>query len=325
MKQYLDLVKNILDNGIPKQPTRMENGKPVNVENGTIGLPCQTFIHDMREGFPALTTRKIAFKSTMIELEGFIKGITNKSWYEERGCKFWSYWANPQEVNKYAHDHLNYNEASPLKELNSEFEFYEKEGKTKVVDLGPIYGYQWRKFGEDYPPYDQDSKYNGIPKGQGYDQLKSIVDKLKTNPYDRRMVCSAWNPNQMDMMALPPCHFSWNVMVYGNTISLQWTQRSCDLMCGVSHNIASYAMLLILLAKEANLEPWLLKGDLNDCHIYENQIDLAKEQVKRDPKRLPSIEFKESSDKFNIFDWNYNDVKLIDYNPHPKMKFEVTV
>lgn len=327
MKQYLDLVKNILDNGIPKQPTRMENGKAVKVENGTIGLPCQTFLHDMRTGFPALTTRKIAFKSTMIELEGFINGITDKKWYEDRGCKFWSYWANPVAVENEIRDRSGYEgDADLLTDKD-----FEKQIKEQVTDLGPVYGYQWRKFGSEYN-YENNSypidfgvtDYpNGLPCWQ--DQLQSILDKLKTNPYDRRMVCSAWNPNQEYIMALPPCHFAWNIMVYGNTISLQWTQRSCDLMCGVSHNIASYAMLLILLAKHANLEPWLLKGDLNDCHIYENQIEEAKEQLKREPRRLPLVQFERQESEFDIFKWTHKDVKLIDYDPHPPIKFKVTV
>lgn len=328
MKSYLDIVRNILDNGIPKQPTRMVDGKTVEVTNGTIGLPAQTFIHDMRTGFPALTTRKIAFKSTMIELEGFIQGITDKNWYQERGCKFWDGWANRLTVEKKM---LKWQNAHASKFNN---------GKDMVVastkvhnqlvekDLGPIYGYQWRKFGQVYDcgqTFDELCVANdGI--STGYDQFKSIVDSLKKNPYDRRMVCSAWNPNQMDMMALPPCHFAWNVVVYGDTISLIWHQRSCDLMCGVSHNIASYAALLCLLGKVSGLTPWMLKGDLNDCHIYENQIDNAKEQLEREPRTLPQLEITQPYDgEFDIFKWTYQDIKLLNYDPHPALKFEVTI
>lgn len=338
MKSYLDIVRNIIENGIPKQPTRMVDGKAVKVTNGTIGLPAQTFIHDMRTGFPALTTRKIAFKSTMIELEGFIKGITDKNWYQERKCKFWDGWANRLTVEKKMLEWQN-THASEFKNGK-----YMVEASTKVHnqlvenDLGPIYGYQWRKFDQHYGEfiiedvgepnaggeYQTMDNRNGVDGG--FDQLQSIVDSLKKNPYDRRMVCSAWNPNQMDMMALPPCHFAWNVVVYGDTISLIWHQRSCDLMCGVSHNIASYAALLCLLGKMSGLTPWILKGDLNDCHIYENQIDNAKEQLEREPRALPQLEISQQYEgDFDIFKWTYEDVKLVNYDPHPALKFEVTI
>lgn len=327
MRQYLDLVQNILDNGIQKQPTRMENGKAVKVENGTIGLPAQTFIHDMRDGFPALTTRKIAFRSTMVELEGFINGITDKGWYQERKCKFWDGWANPEVVRESIRDIAEYEGDSDILE-DKGFEVYIKRTE---MDLGNIYGAQWRSFSDPTATTGEcDTHGTGYSSGtylgdKKCDQLKEIVDKLKSNPYDRRMVCSAWNPTALHTMALPPCHFAWNVVVYGDTISLIWHQRSCDLMCGVSHNIASYAMLLILLAKEAKLTPWILKGDLNDCHIYENQIENAKEQLKREPRQLPSVEFITPEEDFDIFKWTHKDVKLIDYDPHPALKFEVTV
>lgn len=324
MRSYLDIVRNIIENGIPKQPTRMVDGKAVKVTNGTIGLPAQTFIHDMRTGFPALTTRKIAFKSTMIELEGFIKGITDKGWYQERKCKFWDGWANPIKVNK---RFTNQEELFERGQIDKRY-LSKKDIQEDEKDLGPIYGYQWRKFGQ---VYDNGQTFNELCIADdgistGYDQLQSIIDSLKNNPYDRRMVCSAWNPNQMDMMALPPCHFAWNVVVYGDTISLVWHQRSCDLMCGVSHNIASYAALLCLLGKVSGLTPWILKGDLNDCHIYENQIDNAKEQLEREPRTLPQLEITQPYEgEFDILKWTYQDVKLLNYDPHPALKFEVTI
>lgn len=283
MQAYLDILKNILDNGIPKQPVRFDySGKPIPVSNGTIGTFAEIFRHDMSDGFPLLTTKKMAFRTIRVELEGFIKGITDKKWYQERGCKIWDEWKNPTSED--------YN------------------------DLGPIYGYQWRSFDEDYV---------GEKRG-GADQLALIVERLKQNPYDRRMVCSAWNPNQIHLMALPPCHFSWNVVVYGNKLNLIWHQRSCDHYLGVPFNIASYAMLLLLLAKEADLESGELVGTLNDCHLYENQIEQAKLQLTREPKALPVVEIPDENWS-GIFNWTHEDCITFNYAPHPAIKAEVTV
>lgn len=303
MRQYLDMLNNVLENGVPKQPVRFNSdGVPIPVSNGTIGTFAEIFRHDMSKGFPLLTTKKMAWKPIRVELEGFIKGITDKKWYQDRGCRIWDEWHNPKS--------------------------------NDTNDLGPIYGYQWRKFCEHFGDwsiwevgepnaggeYQMATNRNGISSGA--DQLKLIVNNLRTNPYDRRMVCSAWNPNQIDMMALPPCHFSWNVVVYGNKLNLIWHQRSCDLFLGVPFNIASYALLLLLLAKEGGLEPGELVGTLNDCHLYENQIEQAKLQLTRVPSVLPAVSL--NPDK-NIFDWTYEDVIIENYVASPSIKSDVTV
>jgi len=318
MKTYQDILRNVLENGKPKQPVRFDSdGNPVPVENGTIGTFCEVFRHDMNKGFPLLTTKKMAFKSMCVELEGFIKGITDKRWFEERGCKFWREWANPVAVQEVLDSHGE--------------ELTKKEVQATLNDLGPIYGYQFRSFGSQYgeiPTHEADQfdcvtfeQCNGVSKG--FDQLKSITDKLKTNPYDRRMVCSAWNPNQLDVMALPPCHYAFTVVVYGNTLNLCWKQRSVDTAYGLPVNIASYAILLLLLAKEGNLRPGELVGILEDCHLYDNQIEGAKIQLKRTPLKLPTVELTHKGD---IFNWTHEDIILKDYRCHDKIDFgKITV
>lgn len=270
MRQYLDIVHDTLTNGVWKE-TRTDLRAMT-----TFG---QVFRHDMAEGFPLLTTKRMAFKSMWTELEGFIKGITSKLWYTDRGCNIWNSWSNP----------LGYNDN----------------------DLGPIYGYQWRHFNQVY-----DENDNGC--WERYDQLDTIINTLKNDPDDRRMVCSAWNPVQMDRMALPPCHVLWNVVVLNNKLNLVWHQRSCDLMLGVPFNIASYATLLLLLAKEASLEPGVLQATFADCHIYDNQIGGAREQLSRSPRTLPYVDI---GDHSSIYNWDSSNVALMNYLPHSKIHF----
>ena len=301
MKSYLDILRNILDNGHEKYPTRtLGNVGQVDGSTKTLMLPNVHFEHDMSQGYPLLTTKKMAFKTMCVELEGFIQGNTNKQWYKDRGCNIWNGWANPDLVNTFRDKNGD--------ELSKEDKI---ELQYKLNDLGPIYGAQWRDFNR-----------------QGYDQLKYIVSTLKTNPYDRRMVCSAWNPNQFDEMALIPCHTSFNITVYKDIINLFWMQRSVDGLLGAPFNIASYALLLILLAKEANLKPGLLSAMFVDCHLYENQIEVTSEQLKRTPYELPTIRIPDqlkSGKPFSIFDWTHEDIELIDYKCHPQLKCEVIV
>jgi len=328
---YLEIIQNVLNNGVQKTATRYDsNGDVIPVENGTIGTFCEIFRHDMSQGFPLTTLRRMPWKSIRVELEGFIKGITDKKWYQERGCKFWNEWANPQLVAKIIGDTA---EGEYDAEILTDQE-YKKRVQLETDDLGPIYGYQWRTFAQHYGEwefddyieggccpatgqYQQTDNRNGVDSG--FDQLKSIVDKLRSSPYDRRMVCSAWNPNQMHMMALPPCHWAFNVVVYDNKLNLIWHQRSCDLLLGVGSNIASYALLLLLLCEESGLEPGELVGTLADCHIYENHLPAAKELVGRVEGTLPSVKIKRNGEGFSIFTWEHDQVDLIDYNPQDKL------
>lgn len=331
---YKEIIQSVLANGVSKQATRYAaDGSVVPVENGTIGTFCEIFRHDMSKGFPLTTLRKMPWRSIRVELEGFIKGVTTKSWYQERGCKFWNEWANPQAVGRALLDKENGKAlaaqlAVPIGGSEERAKELYKKVQAETDDLGPVYGAQWRNFGKQYgetPEYEVD-QYDCIDyvncngSNEGVDQLQSIVTKLHTSPYDRRMVCSAWNPNQMGLCALPPCHWGFNVVVYGNKLNLIWHQRSCDLLLGVGANIASYALLLMLLCEESGLEPGELVGTLADCHIYENHLSAARELVERSESVLPTIRIKHKQDgAFDIFSWNYNDVELIGYDPQEKV------
>lgn len=345
---YLEIIKNVLANGTPKVPTRVDNnGNVTNLDNNTIGTFCEVFRHDMSKGFPLTTLRKMPWKSIRVELEGFIKGVTDKKWFQDRGCKFWDEWANPikskELIGKEIPLDLIWADSKNVYSVDLDgnktkecFDVIETQKQAQLFeyDLGPIYGYQWRNFAKQYG----EVKYSDFIEGgccpatgtyqqieenvnglyNGVDQLKSIVDKLHNSPCDRRMVCSAWNPNQMDQMALPPCHWGFNVVVYGGRLNLVWHQRSCDLLLGVGANIASYGLLLLLLAEEAGLKPGELVGTLADCHIYCNLLNNASELVKREENTLPTVKIKRKGDgSFSIFDWTWDDVELIGYDPHP--------
>ena len=338
---YKEIVQSVLANGVSKQATRYApDGSVIPVENGTIGTFCEIFRHNMGDGFPLTTLRKMPWKSIRVELEGFIKGITDKKWFQDRGCKFWDEWCSPKEVSAHLLKIGNGEDlakvlAVPIGGSQSASDEVIKQIKKEGMDLGPIYGYQWRKFGEHYgetPEYEVDQfdcvnfgKVNGIKEGE--DQLLSIVTKLRNSPYDRRMVCSAWNPNQEYLMALPPCHILFNVVVYGDKLNLTWFQRSCDLTHGVAANISSYALLLLLFCEESGLKPGELVGVLSDCHLYENTLPSARELVKREEVSLPEVKIKRKEDgSFSIFDWCYDEVELIGYNPQEKIDMgQVTV
>ncbi|MBR9681039.1 MAG: thymidylate synthase [Candidatus Altiarchaeota archaeon] len=288
MKAYLEIVKDIMERGVLKA-----NRTGV----GTYAISGALFEHNMSEGFPLLTTKRIPYRLISSELEFFIKGITDKKWLQDEKNHIWDEWCNPQKV-KYGHD---------------------KETKAKMKeerDLGAIYGWQWRHFGADYNSFDTDYTNKGV------DQLTNLVNQLKKNPNDRRMIVSAWNPKDLDKMALPPCHYQFQVTVINNKLDLMWSQRSVDVMLGLPFNIAGYATLLHLLAKETGLKEGKLTGFLGDTHIYENHIEGAKLQLRRAPYALPKLE---TNNFTSIFDWNYQDTSVDDYQHHDPIKFEIAV
>lgn len=290
MQAYLDIVKRVLEEG-EKKKTRQ------GVDAYTIAGVM--FEHDMSKGYPLLTTKKVPFRLVASELEFFIKGITDKQWLIERNNHIWDEWANPQKA-PYGH--------SPEA----------KEKMLKERDLGAVYGFQWRHYNASYKNFDTDYT------GEGVDQLKKLIETLKTNPHDRRMIVNSWNPSMLDQMALPPCHYCFQVTVLNGKLNLLWNQRSVDTMLGLPFNIASYALLLHLLAKETGLKEGRLIGFLADVHIYTNHVEGAKEQLSRDPNThpLPTLQ----TDKFtSIFDWEYTDTTLINYQSYPKIDFEIAV
>ncbi|MBI2130086.1 thymidylate synthase [Candidatus Woesearchaeota archaeon] len=288
MKAYLEIIKRILDEGVVKKDR---------TGTGTVAIAGAMFQHDMAEGFPLLTTKKIPLRLVASELEFFIKGISDKKWLQERNNHIWDEWCSP-EIVPYSHD-----EAA-------------KKRMMEERDLGPIYGWQWRHFGAKYEGYDKD--YNG----KGVDQLKRLVDDLKNKPHSRQMLVLAWNPVDVNKVIPPFCHYGFQATVLNDKLNLMWNQRSVDSALGLPFNIASYGLLLHLLAKETGLKEGKLVGFLGDTHIYLNHIEGLKEQLKRAPFRLPSIKTENFK---SIFDWKFEDTKAENYESHPTIKFEIAV
>lgn len=276
-------------------------------ENNRTGIRAKTIasamiVHNMSGGFPLLTIKKMPFKTIAVELEGFIKGITSKKWFQERGCKIWDEWCNPLKVPYSTH---------PI----------DQKRMKEEDDLGLIYGSQWRNF--CFP--DESGVYTDShgDSPNGIDQLQNIVKTLKENPQDRRMICSAWNPLALDQMALPPCHVMWQVSVINNKLNLCWFQRSVDAPLGLPFNIASYGLLLHLLAQACGFEEGVLTGFLSNVHFYENQMDGVDEILERySMYNLPKVE----TEKLNsVFDWSHYQTRLMNYNSFDKISMPVAV
>ncbi|MFH1874942.1 MAG: thymidylate synthase [Pseudomonadota bacterium] len=288
MKAYLNIVEKILNQGL---------AKPDRTGTGTIAIAGAMFEHEMSEGFPLITTKHVPLRLVASELECFIKGITDKKWLQDRDNHIWDEWCTPLKV-KYGHD---------------------AETKKKMLqerDLGPLYGWEWRHFGAEYKTYDADYT------GQGVDQLKRMVQELKNNPSSRQMLVLAWNPMDIQKVIPPFCHYGFQVTVLDDKLNLFWNQRSVDIALGLPFNIASYGLLLHLLAKETGLEEGRLVGFLADVHIYHNHKQGLNEQLEREPYLLPTIETENFK---SIFDWQFTDSKVVDYKHHPRIKFEVAV
>lgn len=257
----------------------------------TLSISGSMIEFDMSTGkFPLLTTKKMGLKNICAELEMFIKGITNKEFLQERSCHIWDEWSNPAKV-PYGND---------------------EESKRKMLeekDLGKIYGYQWNNFNDS-----------------GINQLKNVIETLKTNPSDRRMLVSAWNPQQLGEMALPPCHYCFQLLSNDGYVDLLWNQRSSDFPLGVPYDLASYAMLLTLICQQVKMKPGKVIGFFADSHIYVNQIEGVKEQLKRTPLEQPSVKILNVEDpNWTIWDWKYTDFELLNYQSHPAIKFPVAV
>jgi thymidylate synthase len=259
MKQYLDLVKHILENGEEKSDR---------TGTGTISVFGTQTKYDLREGFPLLTTKKVLFTGVVRELLWFLRGSTNIHDDLTQYTPIWDAWADEQG------------------------------------ELGPIYGYQWRNWG-----------------GQGIDQVKNALELIRTNPDSRRIIISAWNPSDLDRMALPPCHAFFQFYVVNGRLDCQLYQRSADVALGVPFNIASYALLMIMIANETRLQPGIFTHTLGDAHIYLNHIDGLQEQLTREPLPLPTVHVADKP----LFDITFEDIELRDYVHHPFIKFKVAV
>lgn len=315
MKAYLDILDNIISNC--KDIRNNRTGTPdIGLSHGAV------FEHDMSKGFPLLTTKKMGLKNIATELEFFLRGITDKKWLQDRKCHIWDEWANPVKVE------TKYNIATSKLNLN---DTEKKDIRLSIMDserdLGPVYGFQWRHFGGQYQwdenRINNNPEDNFDPRNPGIDQVKSAINKLKNTPNDRRILVSAWNPTDIYQMALPPCHVMHQLVVRDGKLSLIWTQRSCDMFLGIPYNIASYALLLLLYAKEAGLTPGTLKGEFHDAHIYVNHIPQVKEQLKRQPYELPTVEIPDGNWS-GMLNWHAdNGFILKNYICHEKLRGEV--
>jgi len=264
MKQYLDLMRHVLDNGIRKEDR---------TGTGTVSVFGHQIRFDLAEGFPLVTTKKCHLRSIIHELLWFLKGDTNIAYLHDNNVTIWDEWADENG------------------------------------DLGPVYGSQWRS----WPTAD----------GRSIDQVSQVVDQIRNNPDSRRIIVSAWNVGEIDKMALPPCHCFFQFYVAEGRLSCQLYQRSADIFLGVPFNIASYALLTMMMARVTGLVPGEFIHTFGDVHLYENHVDQARRQLSRDPRRLPTMHI--NADVISIFDFQFDDFRLENYDPHPHIRAPVAV
>ncbi len=337
MKSYIDLLDDIVTNS-----EIIQNRTGINA-NTVIG---KHFSHDMNTGFPLLTTKKVNLNTIAVELEGFIKGITDKRWYQSNKCYIWDEWCSPTIIHtKYNMGHMEQLQLlidqqrkspsmspkmQPLLDsiIRLDVEMVTSDMVRKAIqlyepDLGPVYGYQWRHYGKQYYVNESNGIYT-YDAFDGVDQLAKLIDTMKLNPYDRRMVVSALNPLEMhnDTLALPPCHWAFEVHSNGIEFDLLWHQRSVDVFLGLPYNIASYALLMKLLEKETGLIARRLHGFLGNVHIYDNHMNQVHTQRQREPFELPKLIL---PDNVNIFDWEATQWELDNYQHHGFLKGDVAV
>jgi len=308
-KQYQELVKTILDYGISKGDR---------TGTGTKSIFGYTIRHNMKEGFPLLTTKKMAIKALMTELKWFLKGDTNIKYLVENNCNIWNgdAYRHYQFMNALATDIDFIPMDEFVDKIKTDDEFCEMYG-----ELGPVYGKQWRKWDKyDHQLIDKESFPN---VKSSVDQIANLIEQLKTNPDSRRLMVNAWNVGELDQMVLPPCHYGFQCYVRdGKYLSLMWNQRSVDTFLGLPFNIASYGLLLTILAKEVNMVPDQLIGNLGDTHLYLNHIEQAKEQIGREPFELPTLNpfpTYEGS-RPSIESYVVSDFTLKDYQSHETIK-----
>jgi thymidylate synthase len=264
MRQYLDLLQRILDQGTTKSDR---------TGTGTRSLFGHQMRFDLSAGFPLVTTKKVHLKSIIYELLWFLRGDTNVRYLHEHGVTIWDEWADEQG------------------------------------ELGPIYGYQWRSWTGRQP--------------ESIDQISTVIEQIRTNPDSRRLIVSAWNVADIPAMALPPCHLLFQFYVAEGRLSCQLYQRSADVFLGVPFNIASYALLTMMVAQVTDLQPGEFIHTLGDAHLYENHLEQAQLQLSRDPRPLPTLKIEPSVK--SIFEFEYEHFRLEDYDPHPRITAPIAV
>jgi thymidylate synthase len=293
VKQYLDLCRHILQNGTYKE------------DRTGVGV-ISTFGYQMRfnlqEGFPLLTTKKVHLKAIIHELLWFITGDTNIKYLVDNDVKIWNEW--PYQKFVHSKDFQGETLEEFVLKIKQDGEFARVWG-----DLGPVYGHQWRNF-------------EG-PNGTMIDQLSYVINEIKTNPSSRRLIVNSWNATLIDQMALPPCHMMFQFYVNDHKLSCQLYQRSADTFLGVPFNIASYALLTMMVAHVTGLEVGDFVHTLGDAHIYSNHVDQINLQLSREPRSLPKM--KMNPNVTSVFDFKYEDFELVDYHPHKAIKGEVAV
>lgn len=314
MKQYLDLCRHILENG---------NDKGDRTGTGTWSVFGYQMRFNLQDGFPLMTTKKTAFRLIATELLWFLKGDTNVRTLIEQNNHIWDEWAFEKwvqseeytgpDMTDFGHRVLqNENFKAQYDKQMAIFQKNILEDDTfakKYGDLGPVYGKQWRSWPD--------------AKGGTIDQIQNVIEAIKNNPNSRRHIVTAWNPAEVDDMALPPCHSLFQFYVANGKLSCQLYQRSADVFLGVPFNIASYALLTHLIAKECNLEVGDFVHTLGDAHIYKNHLSQVKEQLSRTPRDLPRLVIK--TDKDSIFDYEITDLIIEGYDPYPRISAPISV
>jgi thymidylate synthase len=277
VKQYLDLVRRVLDEGQWREDRTGTGTKAI------FGAQCR---YDLREGFPLLTTKKVLFAGVVRELLWFLRGSTNIRDGLTQHTPIWDAWADASG------------------------------------ELGPIYGHQWRRWGAPFTRHAGDpAPLAERPQTPGIDQIQAAIDLIRKDPNSRRILVSAWNVADLPHMALPPCHIIFQFNVQDGHLDLQLYQRSADIALGVPFNIASYALLLMLVAQECGLKPGTFIHTLGDAHIYRNHLDGLKLQLQREPRALPTV----TIDERPLDAIEFENFHLNDYDPHPFIRFEVSV
>ncbi len=264
MRQYLDLMRRVLEEGVRKDDR---------TGTGTLSVFGHQMRFDLGDGFPLVTTKKLHLRSIIHELLWFLRGDTNVAYLHENGVSIWDEWADENG------------------------------------DLGPIYGYQWRS----WPSAD----------GRHVDQISQVLEQIRNNPDSRRIIVSAWNVGELDNMALPPCHAFFQFYVAEGKLSCQLYQRSADIFLGVPFNIASYALLTLMMAQATGLEPGDLVHTLGDAHLYSNHLQQAGTQLQREPRPLPQMKLNPAVK--DLFAFRFEDFELLGYDPHPHIKAPVAV